>query len=232
MARGSLKLRTIVGGAAMLILVGTIMLCIYGWWLQHEATSLLTDLTSLRVGSSSAQDAERFAQRHREFLTNRDCKNTKCEYSFTVQNRWLSSLHFEPTAQFLTGMTVENGTVTHIDAFLLRTMDIYPSFGASAGMVDEYNELPERYAQRGHYFFPTPIGKPYLRVVLDRHADAVQRQHAFAFSFECLTRPGGGCDLSCDYLPLAWRDWRADTAASGFPMGDFDQVYQNDTRCK
>jgi len=31
-----------------------------------------------------------------------------------------------------------------------------------------------------------------------------QRQHAFAFSLECFTKPGGGCDLPCDYLPLAW----------------------------
>jgi len=105
-------------------------------------------------------------------------------------------------------MTVRQGKVEEIWAGLFRTMDIYPSFGASAGVVNDYAQVPERYADKGHYIFPTPVGKPYLKVVVDELAGQIERQHAFAFSFRCLTRVGGACDLPCDYLPLAWIDGR------------------------
>jgi hypothetical protein len=221
--------RTIVGGIALLIAVSTISIWLYGWMIRREASSLLNDLTALRVGTASLLEAERVAQYHRKFLTERDCRGGKCNYTFVVTNRWLASLHIEPVAQFRAGIDVENGTVVRIGAGLMRTMDIYPTFPASAAMSDEYAEIPEHYGREGHYRFPTPVGKPYLKVVLDRHADAVQRQHAFAFSFTCLTKPGGGCDLSCDYLPLAWKDWRADLQPT-FP--NFDGVYPGSERCR
>ncbi len=229
MLKAVFKPRTVVGGFALLIAVGAISLLLYGWIIRREASSLLDDLTALRVGMASSVDAERIAQRHRKFLTQRDCRDASCDYIFVVTNGWLASLHIEPDAQFRAGIRVESGTVASIGASLMRTMDIYPTFGASAGMVDEYAEMPERFRREGHYGFPTPVGKPYLKVVLDRHADAVQRQHAFAFSFRCLTKPGGGCDLSCDYLPSAWKDWRVDVEPV-FP--NFDGVYPGSERCR
>jgi len=227
-----LNLRAILGCLGLLLLAWAISMSLYGFWLRSAATCLLADLTALKVGQASAEDAERFATNHRKFFVNKDCKDAKCEYSFSITNHWLSAFHLEPDARFVADLSVENGTIVRIGAALLREMEIYPSFGASAGIVSEYPEMPDRYAPEGHYGFPTPIGKPYLHVVLDRHADAVQRQHAFAFSFNCLTKPGGGCDLSCDYLPLAWRDWRAELQSTGFPMNDFDQVYRNNSRCR
>ena len=223
------KSRKIVGWLALSVAVGAISLLLYGWTIRREASSLLNDLTALRIGTASSVDAERIAQRHHKFLTERDCQGASCDYSFVVTNRWLSWLHVEPDAQFRASIHVESGTVARIGAGLMRTMDIYPTFGASAAMVEEYAEMPERYGWAGHYGFPTPVGKPYLKVVLDRHADAVERQHAFAFSFRCFTKPGGGCDLSCDYLPLAWKDWRASLQQT-FP--DFDGVYPGSERCR
>ena len=213
-------------------MAATGFLWLYGLVLQHQASSLLTDVKSLRVGSTSSADAKRVADRHRKELSKVDCEHGSCGYSFIVSNRLLSWTHAEPPAQFVAGFTVADGTVTHIYAALLRSMPIYPTFFASAGMVDEYAEIPEYFAREGHYAFPTPVGKPYLRVRLDRHADMVQREHAFAFSFRCLTKPGGGCDLPCDYLPEAWGDWRTDIERHGFPMGDFENAYPKSSRCQ
>jgi hypothetical protein len=53
-------------------------------------------------------------------------------------------------------------------------------------------------------------GKPSLRAALTTQANAEQRQHAYAYSFRCLIKPGRDCDLPCDYLPLAWKDWKAE----------------------
>jgi hypothetical protein len=232
MIESPVKPKTIVTGVAILILAGLLLPMLYAWRIQHQASRLLDDLLTLSVGAASRDDAERIVRLHRNLLANQNCQNAKCEYTFKVTNRWLSALHLEPDAQFRAGITVENGTVVRVGAGLMRSMDIYPTFNASAGMVEEYAEMPKFHSGEGHYGFPTPIGKPYLRVILDRHADAVQKKHAFAFSFKCLTKPGGGCDLSCDYLPLAWRDWSADLQTTGFPMSDFDQAYPNNKRCK
>ena len=163
-------------------------------FLQHEASSLLTDVKSLKVGTTSAEDAKRITEAHQKELSEINCEHGPCDYHFIVSNRVLSWAHAEPKAEFDAGFTVLDGTVTHIYAGLMRSMPIYPTFAASAGWVDEYAEIPNDYRRIGrteHYQFPTPVGKPYLRVLLDRHADALQREHAFAFSFRCLTKPGG-----------------------------------------
>jgi len=112
-------------------------------------------------------------------------------------------------------------------------MPIYPTFGASAGMVVEYLDYPKfRRPTTPHYFFPTPVGKPYLRVELDSQASTLERQHAYDFSFRCLTKPGGGCDLSCDYLPSAWQDWRESLKGSGLYPEVFYDHYPKSTRCE
>jgi hypothetical protein len=113
----------------------------------------------------------------------------------------------------------------------MRAMDIYPTFGASAGMVEEFAEYPKIDIHRENYWFPTPVGKPYLRVQLNSHASPIERQHAYDFSFTCLTKPGGECDLPCDYLPTAWQDWKVHLKAVGF-SDVFNQHYPKSTRCK
>lgn len=151
--------------------------------------------------------------------------------TFAVQNRRLSTLKLEPPAEFRTSITVERDSVYSIDASLSRSMDIYPTFQASAGMVEEYLEYPARPADRSHYEFPTPVGKPYLRVRRDSHATPIQRQHAFGFSFDCLIKPGGGCDVPCDYLPSSWNDWKTELQNAGCPDG-LGKVYRKSYKCK
>jgi hypothetical protein len=221
--------------AAILIMVATVSLWLYGLFLQHEASSLLADVKSLRVGNSSIEEAKHITDRHRKELSNVNCELGSCDYSFLVSNRVLAWTHVVPRAQFGAGFTVLGGTVTRISAYLVRSMPIYPSFAGSAGSVEEYAEIPAVYRQTTHYEFPTPIGKPYLNVRLDRQAEPLQREHAFAFSFRCLTKLGGGCDLPCDYLPQAWGDWRSELESSGFPMHGihgFDTAYPKNSRCK
>jgi hypothetical protein len=189
-------------------------------------------MQALKLGTATSQDAERFVSDHRKLFDAKRCENTSCRYGFVVSNKWLASLRLEPPAEFFAEIIVENGTLTQFDANLVRSMDIYPSFQGSAGMAFKYAELPEYYARFGHYGFPTPVGKPYLKVIFDNHANAEQQQHALGFSFHCLTKPGGGCDVPCDYLPMAWRDWKVDLSRNGFPAFDLEQTYPKSQHCK
>ena len=139
----------------------------------------------------------------------------------------------EPPASFNASVRVQDGKVIQISAGLFRTMDIYPTFGASAGMVEEDLETSRRHEyEPSHFYFPTPVGKPYLRVQLDSAASEIQRKHAFDFSFRCLTKPGWGCDLSCDYLPFAWQDWRESLKGSASYPTFLYERYPMSTRCK
>ena len=234
MSRGSIRiwLRLTIALAGIALLASLVLVC-HGFLIRAHAESLLKDVTALRVGESTEADALHFFEKHKKLCSNRTCQQDYCVTVFKVTNRWLDALKLEPRAEFYVGYTVRNGKVSAIHASLLRSMPIYPTFSASAGMVDEYVEYPPYLVGRqGHYSFPTPIGKPYLHVNLDSHATPIQREHAFAFSFRCFVKPGWGCDLPCDYLPLAWKDWKADLHNTGFPMYDFNNAYPNNGRCR
>ena len=207
------------------------LLC-YSLFIKAQAESLLKDLTRLTVGSSTESEVEQLTRRHSRYLVSRDSSDGGYTNIFRIQNRWLSALRLEPIAIFGASVSVRSDHVSHISAWLMRSMDIYPTFQASAGMVEEYVEYPKYLSHYGHYGFPTPIGKPYLAVLLDSHASPAQRRQAFNFSFRCLTKPGGGCDLPCDYLPAAWRDWKSCLQELGFSEDLFSRRYPKNSRCQ
>jgi hypothetical protein len=219
--------------AGALLLVG-VVLTVYGLIIKAEAEALLRDFTALTVGTSTESDLTRLKQRHIRFFISHTCSEGFCQTMFEVQNRWLSALRLEPHAEFDAWATVKDGVIISVHAWLYRSMPIFPTFPASAGAVDEYAEYPKPFSSSygSSYDFPTPIGKPYLNVVLDSHATSIQRQRAFQFSFRCLVKPGWGCNLPCDYLPLAWQDWKASLMNSGWPKDNFDSHYPKNDRCK
>jgi hypothetical protein len=218
--------RTILKLVVALIVVvgaGGIILACYAVCIRSEAQGLLKGLTALTVGRSTESDVQQFTRRHSGIFVSHRCYENVC--SFGVRNTWLSALRLEPLAEFNVAVSVKDGRVNRISAWLARRWKIFADLPETAGMVDEYAELP-----REHYGFPTPVGKPYLRVELDSQASAEQRHRAFASSFRCLVKPGWGCNLSCDYLPLAWQDWKMKVRDSGFPMSDFNRHYPNNAR--
>jgi len=229
--RCSLRTRTkFLAAISIVAVAGAVVLSCYALFIKAQAASLLKDVTALTVGSSTESDVEQLTRKHSRYLASRESSEEVVITTFKVQNRWLARLRLEPDALFGASVYVKNGRAYHINAWLMRSMNIFPTFGASAGMVDEYAEYPQYLSHSEHFSFPTPIGKPYLRVLLDSHATSVQRKHSFSFSFRCLIKPGGGCDLPCDYLPLAWQDWKADLHESGF-SDVFNQHYPNSSRC-
>jgi hypothetical protein len=219
--------------AVIAVLFGTaaIILIYYALFIKAQAESLLKDVTALKIGSATESDVEQVVTKHSQYVASREPNDEGVTTTFKVQNLWLAALRLEPKAFFGASVSVRNGRAHHISAWLLRSMDIYPTFQASAGMVDEFVEYPQYLAHSGHFEFPTPIGKPYLLVQLDSHASSVQQQHAFRFSFNCLIKPGGGCDLPCDYLPLAWQDWKVYLRAHD-SLDLINQHYPNGSRCK
>ncbi len=211
------------GGAGVLV-------C-YGYYIRAHAEALLKDVVALKVGSSTESDVQQLTKRHGRYMVSQSYSDGIATTTFEVKNSWLSALRIEPPALFGAAVKLRDGHVYHISAWLLRSMNIFPTFQASAGMVDEYSEYTKDAPEgTGYYGFPTPVGKPYLRVQLDSHATSSQRQRAWDFSFRCLVKPGGGCDLPCDYLPSAWRDYKVEVNDVGLSK-IFEQHYPNSPRC-
>jgi hypothetical protein len=213
---------------------GTMALVGYAVVITAQARDLLKDLTSLKVGISTEADVQRFVQRHRRYVVSEYRGDHTSSTAFEIRNKWLSALKIEPKAWFSASVAVQDGDVRQIGASLFRSMDIFPTFQASAGMVVENAGLhPKNFSTPDtHYYFLTPVGKPYLRVEMDSQASQVQRRHAFDFSFRCLTKPGGRCDLPCDYLPSAWQDWKETLRGSGLYPSYFNERYPKSARCK
>lgn len=204
----------------------------YAFAIQARARSILDDVAGLKVGASSTSEVEALTSRHKGDLRNRRCDEGRCVFWFEIRNTWLHRLKLEPVAIFEASIAVDGGKVDSITVMLSRDTRVFPTF-PSAGITEEYRRKPEYLTdQSAPYAFPTPVGKPYLRVALTTAATAVERQHAYAYSMRCLIKPGGGCDLPCDYLPLAWHDWEAELQRQGFGVGGFGNYYPNRERCK
>jgi len=226
-------LKRLSAAVAVLIGAGLVVLTGYGLVVKAQAESLLSDLTSLRVGVSGEAEAQRLIRRHQRHVVGQHRDEHNLSTEFKIANRWLSTMRLEPPAWMNASVWVQDGRVVQISVGLFRAMDIFPTFGASAGMTVESLVNSKRDGREGsHYFFPTPVGKPYLRVQLDSAASEIQRKHAFDFSFRCLVKPGWGCDLSCDYIPSAWQDWRESLKGSGLYPAFFYERYPKSTRCK
>ena len=192
---------------ALLCAVFGAVLTVYAAVITGDASAIVGGLYGLKVGASSIADVERMASQLRSGVwKKKECDGNKCLFSFSVDNSLLRKTRLEPAAEFYAEVAVANGIVRRIFASLRRDTGVFPSF-PSAGMVTEYEVYPSRHEALRPYDFPQPIGKPYLDVKLNRYATPEQRRHAYAFSITCLTKPGRGCDLPCDYLPLAWHDW-------------------------
>jgi hypothetical protein len=220
--------------APVLILAVVVFgVAIYAFVIQASAKSILRDVYKLQVGSSSVADLEQLAARHPRTLREHKCNSQDCTMAFEVYNTWLYRLKLEPIARFRVAVEAKEGMVNYISVMLSRATRVFPTMD-SAGITEEYQRLPEHLAMFSSppYWFPTPVGKPYLSVALSSQASESQRQHAYAYSLTCLIKPGGGCDLPCDYLPLAWRDWQADLEKQGFGVGGFGPYYPNRSRCE
>jgi hypothetical protein len=214
---------------ALLIVSAAVGLTAYAIVIKAQAQAILQDVSQLKVGVSPATDFAQVTARHENHLKAKNCGPDQCTYYFSVRNRWLAGVRIEPEAVFQTSVTVDHDIVRSISVWVVRDTRVFPTMD-SGGMIEEYVEYPKPpyRADEPHYGFPTPVGKPYLNVVLDSHATPEQRRHAYAFSLRCLVKPGGGCDLPCDYLPLAWKDWEAELKSEGWGFGDY---YPGRARC-
>ena len=201
----------------------------YGYVLKSTAAHLVRDLGALTVGTSTYLDAERIAKSYRHFRVQSwsqqptTCGPEKCYFNFDLSNFLISRIRLVRPALFRATVAVGDDRVTAVDIVFWGGPN-----GVHGALVQEAQKSS---TFRGSpYSFPTPVGKPYLRVFVTAAATAVEKHHAFTIDATCLAS-WRRCDLGCDYLPLAWQDWKRQLA----PWVDersFLVSYPESTRCK
>jgi hypothetical protein len=220
--------RVVAGLLAVIAILalGTLWAFVCRYCIRQRAEALLADVKALRIGQSDFSDAMRIAQKYRRFRIEGNasvpaspypaenvfpantCTSERCFFEFIIDNRSLSALHLARGAGFTAVFAVLHGRVQYAQVRLVGG----PDPGVNAGIVEEVNPRVE---QQPTYGFRTPIGKPYLRVILTPSAPTPVRDRAFALNMNCLIA-STNCDKPCDYLPLAWSDWKAEMEKDGW----------------
>jgi hypothetical protein len=213
-------IRCLLLACAATLAAGVLAAFGYRFYLQRTAAALLADVKALKIGKPEFSDAQRIAEKYRRFriygnasvpasfdaseniFPEHACVPERCFFEFVIDNRLLSSLHLARGAAFTAAFAVLHGKVEYSEVHIVGGP--YPGvFGAFVQETDVPRDYPVRRV------FDTPIGKPYLYAKITPTTPAVIREHVFAMNLGCLLA-ATGCDKPCDYLPLAWDDWKAE----------------------
>jgi hypothetical protein len=212
----------VVAVLALLVVLGLA----YRRHLKHTAEALLTDVKALRIGQSDFADAMRIAQKYQRFRVEgnasvpaspepaenvfpaKTCTSERCFFEFIIGNRPLSTLHLAHEASFNAVFAVLHGKVEYVQVHLIGG----PDPGVNGAIVEE---IGTRTDQQPTYGFRNPIGSPYLGVILTPSAPTAVRDSAFDMNMNCLIA-STNCDKPCDYLPLAWSDWKSEMDRQGW----------------
>ncbi len=196
----------------------------YRFYLQRTVAALLADVKALKIGKSDFSEAQHIAERYRRFriygnasvpasfnpsenvFPEHTCIRERCFFEFVIDNRLLSTFHLANAAAFTAAFAVLHGKVEYSEVHIVGGP--YP--GVYGAFVQE-TDVPLDYSVRR--VFDAPIGKPYLSAKITPATPAVIREHVFAMNPGCLVA-AMGCDKPCDYLPLAWNDWKIELGNS------------------
>jgi hypothetical protein len=223
-----------VVGAIAISLALVVLLCAaalaYGYVLKRTAANLVHDVAGLTLGRSTYADAQRIADSYRRFRVaswskeSTSCTPQKCFFNFDLTNSVISRVRLVRPAVLRITVAVYDDKVTSVDIAFWGGLN-----GTHGAFVQEAEQFTAR--EVGPYSFPTPVGKPYLRIAVTPEASAIEKQHAFTIDVDCLAS-WRSCDLGCDYLPLAWKDWKKELSTRGLDNDTLLVSYPESTRCR
>jgi len=180
--------------------VGVVAAIASAWLAQRDAKRCLHDVLMLRVGESSFQDVMRMA---RPYASHRltyppACGPEECELTFTFQNKWPAKLRLAPLVGLMIKVVVSKGTMQSLGANLLEYDDSQLMFEARVSESSkEAMNVPEAF----RFACPDPSG---VFVSLTPNATMEERQRAFDFNLDCLSKLGG-CNGASEYVPPMWK---------------------------
>jgi hypothetical protein len=200
---------------------------------RRRAERLLYDVRQLQVGKSTFEDARAVIVAHGGAVSPYDhfgCSPTHCTFEVGLEHY---PLFMKVWGRFISGetlchvlrilsrcglldlsagitVTIERGIVTHTGyGVLVRGNDAL----VLARQVDEFKVMPEylrnRAGQRSYFVdwvnITTVGGGEGIHSILTPQANAEERNRAYDFDFDCLTKLRG-CTSLCQFAPSAFAD--------------------------
>ncbi len=168
---------------------------------RRSAERFLTGFTSLNIGGSTAQDAERLALR---FGAMKDCtqaRNNNCTYRVTFENSWLSRLRLAPRSRLVCTILVRHGVVSgrhYVYSLWEHTPKVAPYF------VDLWEPPHPGWKPPSPLIVHGQWSSGLAGMFVSVRGDATPEEHHLAYSLNlsCLWRVGG-CKGAESLLPAA-----------------------------
>jgi hypothetical protein len=206
-------LRLVLISFAVMVCGFSLVVGCYGWYLRLAAKHLRDDLVLLSESATGHSDLLRVADNYARFrvpAASKYCRgpNDSCVVEFEISNKLLSRIHLSKPSLFGARVIELNNRIAYIEMGLhgveqARGVSAQTTYVIPDTPVAEIFDL----SSRPPYSFAEPFGKPYMRTIVTNSASSEQKTKATAFDMGCLTS-FRGCNWPCDYLPLAWRDYR------------------------
>jgi hypothetical protein len=212
---------------------------------RRRAERLLHDLRQLQVGKSTFEDARAVILRHGGGVSPRDhsgCSPGHCTFevalthypllmeaggrSVTIGMVYHLFRVFPPLGLQDWVSQAEVGVVGGFVVHLRYTVFVRGRSGWILGRdAEEFEAIPEylrdRTGQRSyylHWFLITdPGGGRGIESVVTPMANAEERNRAYDFDFDCLTKVGG-CSSLCQFAPSAFADFVKETGKIPYPL--------------
>jgi hypothetical protein len=212
---------------------------------RRRAERLLYDLRQLQVGKSTFEDARAVIMRHAGGVSPFDhsgCGPAHCTFVVGVEHfpfrmeAWGRHLNIEAEYYALRALPPlglqdwESGGDVRIDGGIVTHIGYRVVVRGSGGWVLGYFAVEDRAAARHlpdlmverpyfvHWFNITTVGGGEgIESSLTPQASTEERNRAYNFNFDCLTRRGG-CTSLCQIAPLAFADYVKETG--GMPWLD------------
>lgn len=183
---------------------------------RHRAEQLLRDVRRLDLSAATLDDVKRLARKYppEEVYYATPCTDGYCQVSITIQNTWLHRLRLAPQTSFEAFFDVQEGRVHYFEVGFVKVEGPFSFRARVSEVIPPTEEAFER------TFVESCTGNTHLRSLklVTAHilpsATAEEKERAFAFNFDCLTRIGG-CKR-WEFMPSICTDWaEPDQAISG-----------------
>jgi hypothetical protein len=199
------------------------------WIAQRRAEGLLRDFKQLGVGRSTVAEARGLMERHGGGQNSQyPCNPSSCEFAVGVSPKlekwhrfyqilvvttgvrpWLVHAEAETSTDRVNSLHV--GAISEAsEGYSVAASTIETDYGSNQswgwGPKPGIYEVHVREIKRGWKY-------DTIRAIVTPEADQSSRQKAFGIDLSCLT--GWECAVVCQWMPLAWADAKAYSAAHG-----------------
>ena len=191
----------------LLLIVGVLVVAVAAAFLEtsytkRAAVGFLETSRTLEVGATSyAEASDKLARFQAKAQMPEPCSPKHCRVDYQFKNDWVSPLHISPPTGFDTSLEFRDGILVRKEMSLGQGL-------CCVVLVRESGTPTATFQEAAPAFLPLLIkdgsGRPWKAIItLTPQASQEDRDRAYSFNLNCLTKIRGCSDAS-ELLPAVW----------------------------